>query len=262
MITQVDHVVVPWPELDEAIGLYGDLGFMPTPGGSHLGLGTANFMIEFPNTFVELVGVVDRSQAAASGSLERFDHASGTPVSYLIRSTDVLEDLGLLGAAGLTTSGPREYTRKGEDDALSVLRVGTLLGLNDDVVLTLVEPVGSAGRRRCVSHPNGAVELVGMSFASDSWDLLVEAYRALGAAMGEQEDGWTVAIGPATIRIGRECGPGIDIAVVSLPQTVDYLRRAGVPFCPVTSSESGQRCTLAPWRDHDLSYLSFVEASC
>jgi hypothetical protein len=50
------------------------------------------FLVEFSHSFIELVGVVDRVQAAANGSLPRFDGSCGVPVSYLLRSTSVEDD--------------------------------------------------------------------------------------------------------------------------------------------------------------------------
>ncbi len=64
-ITGVDHTLVGVRDLESGRAVYQRLGFTVTPRGSHIGWGTANYCIMFPNNYVELLGIVDASQFTA-----------------------------------------------------------------------------------------------------------------------------------------------------------------------------------------------------
>lgn len=262
MITGIDHVVVPWPDLDEGVRIATALGFTVTAGGRHAGLGTANAMIEFPSSFIELVGVVDEAQAEASGSPGRLRGSAGVPVSYLLRSSDLDSDLGRLRSAGLDASGPVRYERVGDDGTVHALLVATVTAGSEEVLFALVEPQGGAGDRRWVSHDNGAVELAGVRFASRRWRLVMEAYTALGASVAGGADGFEARVGAATVRIAAGVTPGVLVGVRSVSRTASYLATLGVPFSAHPDTRSPRICTVSPWRGRDLSYLSFVGVGC
>ena len=61
-----DHLMHWVPDLDQAIKAYGDLGFPVQRGGQHPGLGTHNAVWRSPPAYLELIGVRDRSEAAAA----------------------------------------------------------------------------------------------------------------------------------------------------------------------------------------------------
>mgnify|MGYP001458649678 CR=1 FL=1 len=76
-LSRLDHVVIAVRNLDEAAKTYRSFGFTLTPRGLHEGKGTGNHCLMFPNTYVELLGVVDaagrgrgtRGSGAGAGAL-------------------------------------------------------------------------------------------------------------------------------------------------------------------------------------------------
>ncbi len=61
-IVGLDHTLVGVADLEKAKSDYQKLGFTLTPRGSHIGWGTANYCIMFPDDYVELLGIVDASK--------------------------------------------------------------------------------------------------------------------------------------------------------------------------------------------------------
>lgn len=55
----VDHVIVAARDLEAARRDWGRLGFSVTPRGRHIGWGTANYCVMFPQDYIEILGVVD-----------------------------------------------------------------------------------------------------------------------------------------------------------------------------------------------------------
>ncbi|MGQ3072105.1 MAG: VOC family protein, partial [Ferrovibrionaceae bacterium] len=69
-LTGLDHPLVGVADLEAARAGWARLGFTPTPRGRHIGWGTANYCIMFPDSYLELLGVVDPGQFTA-GLAER-----------------------------------------------------------------------------------------------------------------------------------------------------------------------------------------------
>jgi glyoxalase-like protein len=62
---QLDHLLVAVPDLEQAAGALGErFGLTAVEGGAHPGWGTANRIVPLGATYIELVTVVDRRQAA------------------------------------------------------------------------------------------------------------------------------------------------------------------------------------------------------
>src|SRR6188472_3287866 len=58
-IAGIDHVIVGVSDLERARLGWSRLGFTLSPRGRHIGQGTANYCIMFPDDYVELLGIVD-----------------------------------------------------------------------------------------------------------------------------------------------------------------------------------------------------------
>lgn len=262
MITQIDHVVIPCADLGVAADSYRSLGFAVTEGGRHQGLGTRNMLIEFPRTFLELVGVADAAEAALAGTLDRFEQASGRPVSYLLRTTDVVDDLARLRAAGFATDGPTSYRRRGPVESSGEFLVGNVIH-GGAVVLTLVQPGGRSGARRAVAHPNGAFDLVSVSFAAESRpDNVCGAYEALGVPVDADDTGAVIArVGTASIRLDPGSGSParLEVAVHSIDETAARLRSSGVAISRSPAADAGEGIAVGSWRGSDLSHVTFVQ---
>jgi hypothetical protein len=64
VIKGIDHLIVMAGDLDRSNGLWNSLGFATTPRGFHDTGGTANHLILLDQTYIELLGLVDRQQAS------------------------------------------------------------------------------------------------------------------------------------------------------------------------------------------------------
>src|SRR5438309_2849542 len=60
-IAGIDHVIVGVRDLDRARAGWSRLGFTLSPLGRHIGQGTGNYCIMFGSDYIELLGIVDRS---------------------------------------------------------------------------------------------------------------------------------------------------------------------------------------------------------
>ncbi|EWY41146.1 hypothetical protein N825_31290 [Skermanella stibiiresistens SB22] len=61
-ITGIDHTIIGVADLEAARASWTRLGFTVTPRGRHIGWGTGNYCVMFPNDYVELLGIIDASQ--------------------------------------------------------------------------------------------------------------------------------------------------------------------------------------------------------
>lgn len=64
--TEVDHVVLGVPDLDDAASRLAAYGLTALPGGTHPHWGTANRIVPLGSSYLELVAVVDDAVAAGS----------------------------------------------------------------------------------------------------------------------------------------------------------------------------------------------------
>ena len=110
----IDHVIVVVADLDAAAHRYHDRwGLASVAGGSHAGHGTGNRIVPLGGSYIELMAVVDRDEAAASplGSwVERRLAAAGESPAALCLRTDDIE-----GAARLTGREPLPMSRTRPD---------------------------------------------------------------------------------------------------------------------------------------------------
>jgi hypothetical protein len=93
-VLQIDHVIVVVGDLDTAAArLQRDLGLGSVAGGRHPGHGTANRIVPLGDSYIELVAVVDDSEAAASpfGSYmgARLAESGDGPVALCLRTDDI-----------------------------------------------------------------------------------------------------------------------------------------------------------------------------
>jgi glyoxalase-like protein len=119
----IDHLVVATPDLDEATDrLRSELGIDAGGGGIHPGLGTANRLAWFGDTYLELVNAIDRELAAASWlggpTVRLLDERGGGFVGYAISSDDIDRDVTALRALGSTLAEPLAGERRRPDGSV------------------------------------------------------------------------------------------------------------------------------------------------
>lgn len=253
----IDHVIVAVRDLERARMRWARLGFTLTPRGHHLGQDTANYCIMFERDYLELLGFVapDDGQAARlAGFLSRREG----PVSIAFAPEGTPEAAtAALAALGLHPSPPRALGRQLELPEGSVVPRFVLSSLPpqetpalDCFVCGHLSP-DIVRRPEWLSHPNGAVGLLGVHVVATDTAALLPAYDRL---FGLHEVTTTDAVasvrtGPhrilfstpddfETMHPGVELAgdfplPGIaalELAVMRRAATADYLAQWQVPF--------------------------------
>ncbi len=87
----IDHVILATRDIEAtAACLEGDHGLASLPGGRHAGHGTGNRIVPLGDAYIEIMGIVDEAEAAASpmGSWLREMTAEGDRLAALCLRTD------------------------------------------------------------------------------------------------------------------------------------------------------------------------------
>ena len=108
----LDHVVVLVDDLDAAAEqFYERYGLASVAGGRHAGHGTGNRIVPLGDSYIELVAVVDRDEAAASpfGSWveRRLAEIGEAPAALCVRTDDIEEAARRTGHPALSMSRTR-----------------------------------------------------------------------------------------------------------------------------------------------------------
>ncbi|MCU1449231.1 MAG: hypothetical protein JWP02_1401, partial [Acidimicrobiales bacterium] len=98
-VLAVDHVIVAVSDLEEAGRRYDEQhGLASVDGGRHPGHGTGNRIVPLGSSYIELMAVVDRDEAASSGLgswlAQRLGEVGEGPAALCLR-TDDIETVGL-----------------------------------------------------------------------------------------------------------------------------------------------------------------------
>lgn len=109
-IARFDHAMIAVADLERASALWKSLGFRLTPKGVHQGKGTANYCIMFPESYVELIGIVNPSEA--SGRLATRLAEGGEGVAGVAYGADDADKThAALTAAGVRAEAPVSLER-------------------------------------------------------------------------------------------------------------------------------------------------------
>ncbi|MBI1206726.1 MAG: hypothetical protein GC191_05470 [Azospirillum sp.] len=183
LITAIDHAIVGVENLDAARADWTALGFTLTPRGRHVGWGTANHGIMFPNDYVTLLAIVDPGQFV--NNLDSFLEQRGPGLLGIALNTpDAAAAHGLLSGLGLTEA-PRPLSRfidlpNGTAEARFhnvLFKAGGLPGVNAYIIEHLTpELIRSPD---WITHPNGAIGLEGVSVMVEEPRDLIETYQTL-----------------------------------------------------------------------------------
>jgi catechol 2,3-dioxygenase-like lactoylglutathione lyase family enzyme len=161
-ITKLDHVIVAVRNLDEAATAWRRLGFTLTPRGLHEGKGTGNHCIMFPNTYIELLGIVDAT--GTKGRLgQRVNERGEGGMGIAWGADDADTTCAALRAAGIDAEDPNDLCRPldldGKRDLVrfrNIMLPGLQLPGTMQFVCTHVTPELTRARREWQLHPNGA----------------------------------------------------------------------------------------------------------
>ncbi len=92
MTAAFDHALIGVADLEAARVAYERLGFTTCPRGKHIGWGTANYCIMFPDDYLELLGIVDASQF--TNNLDSFLAGHGEGLLGMCFASDDIDALG------------------------------------------------------------------------------------------------------------------------------------------------------------------------
>lgn len=171
-ITRLDHVIVAVRNLDTAATAWRKLGFTLTPRGLHEGKGTGNHCIMFPNTYIELLGIVD--EVGAKGRLaQRVNERGEGGMGIAWGADDADRTCAELRAAGIEAEDPNDLSRPldldGKRDIVrfrSIMLPGLHLPGTMQFVCTHVTPELTRARREWQLHPGGATGIAEVFIAA------------------------------------------------------------------------------------------------
>ena len=208
-ITGIDHLLVGVRDLEAAREGYRRLGFTCTPRGSHIGWGTANYCIMFPDDYVELIGVVDRTKETngLDSFLERREGLTGIALA----SDDDDGGYAALHAAGIAAAPPRDLARNLELPEGTVQPRFKLVHLPPDATPQLTAFIcrhltpEMVRRPAWLAHPNGATGLRAITVVVEDPPALARAYAGLlgAGAITPTDEMLTVRVGRAALLFVR-----------------------------------------------------------
>ena len=172
-LSRLDHVVIAVKNLDAAAAAYKKLGLTLTPRGLHEGKGTGNHCIMFPNTYIELLGIVD--ETGAKGRLaERVNARGEGGMAIAYGADDADQTYAALRAAGVEAEPPNDLARPLDlDGKREMVRFRNImlpkLALPETMqfVCTHATPQLTRARREWQLHPSGATGVAEVIIAVD-----------------------------------------------------------------------------------------------
>jgi hypothetical protein len=105
----IDHLLIGVQQLEEARHHYLRLGFRLTPRGRHIGWGTANYCIMFPDDYLELIGIVDKGQD--TNGLDVFLETGQGGLGLAFRSENISQTAACLKEMSVPIDGPKDLKR-------------------------------------------------------------------------------------------------------------------------------------------------------
>lgn len=182
-ITGIDHALIGVEDLEGARETWARLGFTLSPRGRHIGWGTANYCIMFPDDYIELLGILDASQF--TNNLDRFLEQGEGLLGVAFSCDDAADTARQLREAGIDAADPKDLKRTLESEAgeelprfqLVHLPEGATPGVSSFVVGHLTPEI--VWRPEWLRHPNGAVGIESITLAVDEPTRLLPAYARL-----------------------------------------------------------------------------------
>ncbi len=216
MISGLDHIIAGVRDLGAARDAYTRLGFTVTPRGSHIGWGTANYCIMFPDDYVELLGIVDATKFC--NNLDSFLETREGLLGIAFGTGDAEAAAAGFAARGLAVDGPRDLARNLELPDGTVQPSFKLVFPAAEAMPGLAAPAPAfvcqhltpdlIRRPEWLAHANGAHAIAAITVAAADPSSLAPAYEALfgAAAVSLAEDVLTVRVGAARLQFAAPDG--------------------------------------------------------
>lgn len=251
-IVGLDHVIIGVNDLEAARADYRRLGFTTAPIGHHQGRATSNYCIMFPDTYLELLGIL--RPELDSGPLAQELATRGEGLQRLALSTpDADAARADLEAAGLHPDGPHDLARPSEDPKGIVrfrnLQIPPADTANVRMFLCGHKTPELMRRPDWMAHANGARAFAGITVVVEDMEPVAVALGKVfgAAAVATVDHGVQVNTGRGTISVSTPANfgnmhPGVAppdlplpsyyglrVAVSSLDATAAYLKGEGIP---------------------------------
>lgn len=110
MVKAVDHMVVLVRDLEVSAAVYKRLGFHVRPIAHHIGVGSANAIIHFPETYLELVHTSDARADLRDMYMPRLEDGEGL-CHISLTSNDLEADVARLSGHGHSPGTPMMFAR-------------------------------------------------------------------------------------------------------------------------------------------------------
>ena len=197
----IGQVILGVRDLDAAARSYEAMGFTVIDGGAHPGLGTANRVVPLGSSYLELLGVIDHEEAAAS-EFGRSLLAKTADGDRLVRWSIRTEEIEQVGARLQLVPEARQRLRP-DGTLLTWRAAGLALSLRDawlPFFMQWDDPDQFPGAIP-VAHPIGECALAWLQISTPDTARL---------------DRWTEGQVDLPLRAGTE-GDGIDALAISTP---------------------------------------------
>ena len=136
---QLDHLVLAGPDLAEAVAWFAELtGVDPAAGGSHVGLGTANYLVGLgAAAYLEIIGPDPEQPAPEQPRPFGIDDlVAPRVVSWAVRVSDIAAVVAASRRAGYDPGDPIAMSRRTRDgellESFSYINLQFNVGLKDE----------------------------------------------------------------------------------------------------------------------------------
>ena len=230
-----DHALIGVADLEDSRKTFQRLGFTICPRGKHIGWGTANYCIMFPDDYLELLGIVDSSQF--TNNLDTFLADQGEGLLGMCFTSGDIEALGKkLERKPSDLKRLLELPEGTVEPRFRLLHppAGAMPGLNGFFCQHLTPEL--MRRPEWLAHANGATGLASVTIAVKDVETAVQSYGNLfgEAAIRRQGDQAEVQLNNNKMLIVRTVADEglIDLAVRVADEgaAAEVLEQAGVAF--------------------------------
>lgn len=257
-IIGLDHVIIGVRDLEGAREDWHRLGFVTAPRGDHAGKATSNYCIMFPDTYLELLGILRPDMEDANGLGASLETRGEGLQRLALGTSDADAARADLEAAGLHPQGPFDLARPSEEPKGIVRFRNLVLPKSDTADLGMFlcghKTPELMRTPAWTKHPNGALAFAGLTAVVEDPARTAEAFAGVFGEGSPRETayGYEAETGRGTIALTTVDGfsirhPGaeaptslalpiwyaLQIAVASVQGVADVLAASAIPFDPI-----------------------------
>jgi catechol 2,3-dioxygenase-like lactoylglutathione lyase family enzyme len=292
MFTQIDHLMICCPDLEQGAAQYKKMGFNVQPGGTHPGKGTHNAIAFNDEDYIELLAIRDpaeeRAADAKAGSwgrdLSGFIAAGGGIRFVILQSDDLAADVAAMKSRGVDVSDVTDGRR--QQGNVEFKWKSAFLGPKNPLPLFFIQHLTPMAERRKHTpgsgpHPNGVKFLERTYIVVHDLEASVAMYSKVLGVSGPRmykgtvimshmavfqfgKAGLTVAHpyapGPASISLEKR-GPGPFQALfrtTSMGAAARWMEQEGLPPPAIGTRDTGEKAMLVGPEHACGAYIGFV----